>query len=100
MNQNRFCFVAECLKVLKSQPRDADRVPQGANQVALVWKILNTCAEKGDVDGVRELFNTLKERGLTPVNNVVLGPLVKAHLVKYAQFHSSLISPFFCFVFN
>jgi pentatricopeptide repeat protein len=55
----------------------------------LVWKMLNTCAEKGEVEKVKELFSLLKERGLTPVNNVVLGPLVKAYIVKYVQYKSS-----------
>ena len=74
--------IIECIEFLKSSVRDETREPKGVQQVALVWKILNTLAEKGNVEKVKEIFAILKERGLTPVNNIVLGPRVKAHLVK------------------
>jgi hypothetical protein len=72
----------ECVKVLQDTPRDESRKPGGAVQQALVWKLLNGLAETGQVGKVQQIFQLLKDRNLTTVNNVVLGPTVKAYLVK------------------
>ena len=70
------------MELLKNQKRNEARKPQGFTQNALVWKLLNVYAEAGKVGEVKQVFSTLLERGLAPINNVVLGPLVKVHLVK------------------
>lgn len=46
------------------------------------WRILNTVAEKKDPDSVKVMLNTMIESGYTEVNNILLGPLIKAYLVK------------------
>ncbi|ODN04280.1 Leucine-rich PPR motif-containing protein, mitochondrial [Orchesella cincta] len=71
-----------CINVLKNTPRDESRKPVGAAQQATVWKMLNAMAETTSPEQVKEIFEVLKERNLTPVNNTTLGPLIKAHLVK------------------
>lgn len=48
---------------------------------ALVWKTLNYLAEKGKTVELTKLFETLENQGLIEVNNVILGPLVKVHMV-------------------
>jgi pentatricopeptide repeat protein len=78
-NTNQF---TECIEFLRGTTRDEARKANGGNQIALVWKTLNSLAEKGNVEKVKEVFSVLHERGLTPINNVVLGPRVKAYLVK------------------
>lgn len=70
-----------CLDVLKNSPRDESRKPLGGGQQVTVWKLLNSVAEKSS-EMVKEMFDLLNERKLTPVNNVTLGPLVKAYLNK------------------
>ncbi|CAL8088007.1 unnamed protein product [Orchesella dallaii] len=71
-----------CIDILKNTPRDESRKPAGAAQQATVWKLLNSLAETTSPERVREVFDVLKERNLTNVNNTTLGPLVKAYLVK------------------
>ncbi|KAG4076134.1 hypothetical protein HA402_011480 [Bradysia odoriphaga] len=45
------------------------------------WNVLNMLAEKGrDVD-VTKVFNALEENNFIEVNNVLLGPLIRVHLV-------------------
>lgn len=47
------------------------------------WRILNTFAEKKkDPEAVRVVINTLTKNGYTEVSNVLLGPLIKAYLLK------------------
>lgn len=46
------------------------------------WRMLNALAEAGEVDQVNELFNVLVEHEYTTVSNVLLGPLVKVHVVR------------------
>lgn len=46
------------------------------------WRILNTFSEKGDVDLVKKFFETLKSKNYIEITNVILGPLIKAHLIK------------------
>lgn len=47
----------------------------------LCWRILNLLADKGKDDDVAKMFNALEENNFAEVNNVLLGPLVKVHLV-------------------
>lgn len=46
------------------------------------WKLLNTVAEKGDVENVQKLFDLLINNNYITVSNVLLGPLIKVHIVK------------------
>ncbi|KAG4073704.1 hypothetical protein HA402_000928 [Bradysia odoriphaga] len=47
----------------------------------MCWNALNILAEKGrDVD-VTKVFNALEENNFIEVNNVLLGPLIRVHLV-------------------
>lgn len=46
------------------------------------WRMLNTVAEKKDPESVKVMLNILTDNGYTEVNNVLLGPLIKAYLLK------------------
>lgn len=48
---------------------------------ALVWRLLNSLADKGQAEELQTLFNVLEQRNFIDVNNVILGPLVKVHIV-------------------
>ncbi|XP_065220787.1 leucine-rich PPR motif-containing protein, mitochondrial-like [Planococcus citri] len=48
---------------------------------ALSWRILNHLAEKGDVEKVKQYFDLIVNNGYCTVSNILLGPLIKVHLV-------------------
>jgi len=85
----------ECLEVLKTQARDENHKPKGFNQQTLVFKMLNHLAEAGEVEQLKDLFTVLRERNLAPITSVVLGPLVKVHILRFAN-SSSFYKNFKC----
>lgn len=48
---------------------------------SLVWRLLNSLADKGRAEELRTLFDVLERRKFVVANNVILGPLVKVHIV-------------------
>lgn len=46
------------------------------------WRILNVLAEKGDITTLNQVFNTMIENNFASANNVLLGPLIKVHVIK------------------
>ncbi|XP_068632296.1 leucine-rich PPR motif-containing protein, mitochondrial [Battus philenor] len=46
------------------------------------WQMLNTLAETKDVEKVKEMTNVLIENNYVLPSNVILGPLIKVHLLK------------------
>lgn len=85
---NFYNVVAEALQVVKSEGQKDKEVEDNRRSRstfpvnALTWKILHTLAEKGEVEKVQEMFQTLRSNGYGQANALVLGPLVKAYLVK------------------
>ena len=55
-----------------------------ANLGPVCWRLLNTLAEKKEVDRIREVLQIFEERKIMEISNVLLGPLMKAHLAEYA----------------
>uniref|UniRef100_A0A1L8DH78 Putative bicoid mrna stability factor n=1 Tax=Nyssomyia neivai TaxID=330878 RepID=A0A1L8DH78_9DIPT len=59
---------------------------QGDNQVfnyrTTCWRMLNALAEKGQIEVLERIFNTLEEGKYIEVSNIILGPLIKACLVR------------------
>lgn len=53
---------------------------------ALGWRILNHFAEKGDEDKVKEFFDLIIQNEFCTVNNILIGPLVKVHVIKWDEF--------------
>ncbi|XP_050423237.1 leucine-rich PPR motif-containing protein, mitochondrial-like [Adelges cooleyi] len=45
------------------------------------WKLLNNAADKGDPELVQQLFDILVNKNYTTVSNIILGPLIKVHLI-------------------
>lgn len=52
------------------------------NYVSKVWRILNSVAETGDAEKLQKFFNAFVQGNYIIPNNVLLGPLIKVHLVK------------------
>ncbi|XP_035911020.1 leucine-rich PPR motif-containing protein, mitochondrial isoform X2 [Anopheles stephensi] len=46
------------------------------------WRLLNTLAEKGNVQQVNQLFEHLQGKGYITPQNIFLGSLIKVHLVR------------------
>jgi len=50
--------------------------------VSTVWRILNSLAEAGEPEKLRKIFDALVAANYVVPTNVLLGPLIKVHLVK------------------
>lgn len=72
----------QALEILENTPRDTSHEERNYNYSAQVWRLLNSLAEEGRVDDLNTLFDTLVRKDFIEVNNIILGPLVKVHLVK------------------
>jgi hypothetical protein len=49
---------------------------------ALCWRLLNSLAEQGKWDDLKQVFDTLVKYDYIEVSNVLLGPLIKVHIVR------------------
>ncbi|KAH8295864.1 hypothetical protein KR018_004809 [Drosophila ironensis] len=76
--------VEEAYKVLEDNKKDApmSEAEGSFNYVTTVWRSLNALAESGQPDKLRKLFDTLVAANYIVPTNVLLGPLIKVHLVK------------------
>ena len=74
----------EALKFLESNKKVqavAD-IDSNYNYNSKVWRILNALAESGDANKLQNIFNALVQGNYIVPTNVLLGPLIKVHLVK------------------
>ncbi|KAK9870349.1 hypothetical protein WA026_006434 [Henosepilachna vigintioctopunctata] len=73
----------ESLKLLSETPRDkvSSEEEKNFNYTSLAWRFLNSLAEEGRVEDLDKLFHLLISKEYMSINNVLLGPLVKVHLV-------------------
>lgn len=78
IKNNRF---DEAIQFLKDQVRDRKLEEQQFQYTTQCWRVLNSLAEQGKSDELEVLFNVLVKNEFIEVNNVMLGPLVKVHLV-------------------
>lgn len=49
---------------------------------AACWRLLNSLAEQGKCDDLKQVFDTLVKCEYIEVNNVLLGPMIKVHVVR------------------
>lgn len=72
--------------MLKSlPPRETNQEQADRNSFALraqAWRLLNSLAEQGRAEDLQRVFEALVGGGHFPVTNVLLGPLIKVHLMK------------------
>ncbi|CAH1737969.1 unnamed protein product [Aphis gossypii] len=45
------------------------------------WKLLNTVAESGNVENTQKIFDLIINNNYITVSNILLGPLIKVHIV-------------------
>jgi len=48
----------------------------------ICWKLLNTVAETGNVENLQKVFDLIINNNIISVSNILLGPLIKVHIVK------------------
>jgi len=61
-------------------PRDKGN--RGFTYNSLVWRVLNSLAEKGLDKELNHLFEALVKNEYIDITTVLLGPLVKVHIVQ------------------
>ncbi|KAJ9586127.1 hypothetical protein L9F63_020226, partial [Diploptera punctata] len=74
--------MSDAVKFLTEQAKERtleDRSFQFSN---LCFRLLNSLAEKGKIDELKQIFDILVEHGYIDINNVMLGPLIKVHVVR------------------
>ncbi|XP_053691599.1 leucine-rich PPR motif-containing protein, mitochondrial [Sabethes cyaneus] len=81
LNQDRF---EDTLKFLKDNKPAVPRNEKSDdfNYNSACWRMLNSLAEKGNVDSINQLFNLMLENGYITPHNIFLGPLIKVHIVR------------------
>lgn len=74
--------IDEAIDFLTSNKRaEKEEQERGFGYSSICWRILDLLAEKGrDVD-VNRMFESMEQNNFIEVSNVVLGPLVKVHIV-------------------
>lgn len=76
---------AEALQLLKDNAKEAlfNEAEGGSfNYANTVWRVLNSIAESGNAERLKRVFDTLIEGNYVLPTNVLLGPLIKVHLIK------------------
>ncbi|GLV39949.1 bicoid stability factor [Carabus blaptoides fortunei] len=71
----------QAIEMLNAQTRDGKSGERSFAYSALCWRLLNSLAEQGKTEQLKTLFDTLVNNKFVDVNNVLLGPLVKVHIV-------------------
>lgn len=72
----------ETLKFLEENKKVEAKEDNGFNYRATCWRLLNGLAEKGDVENLQKIFDGLVDNNYIVPSNVLLGPLIKVHMVK------------------
>ncbi|CAH1403829.1 unnamed protein product [Nezara viridula] len=69
--------------ISKRKPHEVDSTSDRMTHFnSLGWRILNILAENKDVENQRKMFNVLMEKNYVLPNNMLLGPLLKVHLLR------------------
>ncbi|KAL7040341.1 hypothetical protein ACKWTF_000363 [Chironomus riparius] len=74
--------IDEAIKFLEANKRAEIPDANGFQYNIACWRLLNTLAEKGDTVRLNDLFNALISNNYATANNILLGPLIKVHIVK------------------
>ncbi|XP_075152362.1 bicoid stability factor [Haematobia irritans] len=80
LREDRF---EDALKFLEENKK-LGKLPDGDsnfNNTSKVWRILNALAETGNAERLRKLFDAFVNGNFILPTNVILGPLIKVHLV-------------------
>ncbi|KAL7740091.1 hypothetical protein ACLKA6_000881 [Drosophila palustris] len=75
---------AEAVQLLKENQKESlyNEGEGSFNYVSTVWRILNAIAESGNVEKLKRIFDELIGGNYVAPTNVILGPLIKVHVMK------------------
>lgn len=74
--------IDEALNILESNKKEEKKTEEiNFNYKAGCWRLLNSLAEAGKLSHLQKIFDSLVKNNYIEVNNIMLGPLVKVHLV-------------------
>lgn len=79
INQDRY---EEAIKFLEENKREEMSEIPNFTYNTTCWRVLNGLAEKGDILNLNKLFNALIDNNFAIANNVLLGPLIKVHVMR------------------
>uniref|UniRef100_A0A8D8WCH4 Leucine-rich PPR motif-containing protein, mitochondrial n=1 Tax=Cacopsylla melanoneura TaxID=428564 RepID=A0A8D8WCH4_9HEMI len=72
---------ADMMELLRENARDTSEVTEFPS-TAPSWRLLNLSAETTNPESTKKLFELLKNSNYIQANNVLLGALIKAHILK------------------
>lgn len=72
----------KAIEILEKTTGEKKIETRSFNYNALCWRMFNSLAEQGKDEELNTLFNCLVKNNFIEVNNVLLGPLVKVHIMK------------------
>lgn len=74
--------VDEAVKFLEANKKtEKSTEARSFNYTATCWRILNSLADAGNATDLQRTFEALEQNNFAEVNNALLGPLVKVHIV-------------------
>lgn len=77
LKENRF---EDALKFLNDNKRESVEVENNYNYSGKVWRVLNSLADRGEAEQLRQLFDALVNGNYIVPTNIILGPLIKVHV--------------------
>jgi hypothetical protein len=72
-------LISVALTILE-QHAEKHTVKGGAGVSRNCWRLLNAMAENTDPEQTRSMLQKLEKLGYCSINNVLLGPIIRAHL--------------------
>jgi hypothetical protein len=72
--------LASAALIVLEQRAEKHSVKGGAGVSRNCWRLLNSVAENTDPEQTRSMLQKLAQLGYCSVNNILLGPVIRAHL--------------------
>lgn len=72
----------EAVKILDKQPSQRKLEDRSFAYNSICWRLLNHLAETKNVENLKLIFDKLVANNFIEINNVLLGPLIKVHLLR------------------
>lgn len=82
MHRSLISLVSDAVRFLSEQSGDRKLEDRSFQYSSLCWRLLNSLAEQGKQDDLKQVFDALVKYEYIEPNNVLLGPLIKVYLVR------------------
>lgn len=77
-----YLIILDALNLFSKHPVKPDVAHRTFNTNTIAWKLLNAVADMKDPTTLKKLFNALVDNNFVQPVNVILGPLIKVHLLR------------------